>query len=641
MASLLLLTVFLPLVGSAYLMMSPRLEARQARSIALGIVLATLALSLVILARFKADVTGYQFSSSVPWMGSLGVRFALGLDGVGLWLFVLTSLLLITAVFASWESVKDRPATHYALLLALETGLLGLFASLDVVLFYIFFEFTLIPLFFLIGIYGGPERRRASITFFLFTLAGSLLTLLGVIALVAVHYQYRGTLTFSIPELTAGLTTLPWPGWYNTSSWFSPQVLIFLLLFAGFAVKVPMFPFHTWLPLAHVEAPTAGSILLAGVMLKVGGYGLFRFNLGMTPLGAEALFPLMAALSVVSILYGAFAALAQTDVKRLVAYSSVSHMGFVTLGLFSLNGTGIDGSMIQMLNHGITTGALFALVGVIYERYHTREMSELGGLWNWSPLWAFFLILASLGSAAVPFLNGFVGEFPILLGMYRRSPLAASLAALGMILGAYYLLWMIQRIAFGPLREPGGHGAEHGHAPAPAALSGLTIIPPLAGGSHDAHVAVSTMRPMAWHEIAGLTPLMVLIVLIGVLPGPFFDRLRPATVPVIDKIALEVKTAANPPPLDHGVTNTSPPPQPPSQEIGAPRTAGAGRMGGPSGRVPSAPPGGAGQPKSKGAAKGAPAAKKDEQPAAKKDEPAAKGADSPTNKPASTKDQPK
>ncbi len=348
--------------------------------------------------------------------------------------------------------MTERAPAHYGLLLALQTGLLGLFASLDVVLFYIFFEFTLIPLFFLIGLYGGPERRRASVTFFLYTLAGSLLTLLGVIALVAVHYQHSQphVLTFSIPELTEGLKHIPGtsgprpePGATGSDDrpfWMTPQVLIFLLLFAGFAIKVPLFPFHTWLPLAHVEAPTAGSILLAGVMLKVGSYGFLRFNMAMTPIGAQALYPLMATLAVIGILYGALAALAQTDVKRLVAYSSVSHMGFIVLGLFSLNATGIDGAVIQMINHGLTTGALFACVGVIYERYHTREMAELGGLWKRLPLWAFFFILASLGSAALPGLNGFVGEFPILLGMFRTNRTFAVLSALGMILGAYYLL---------------------------------------------------------------------------------------------------------------------------------------------------------------------------------------------------------
>ena len=530
MATLLLITVLLPLASSLFLFLGPRRDVRSARSIALGTALVTLALSLILLVRFRTGVVTPQFAFGEAggpygwnWMSRPGIRFALGLDGISLWLFVLTALLQITAIFASWESVQERASSHYGLLMALETGLLGLFASLDVVLFYIFFEFTLIPLFFLIGLYGGPDRRRASVYFFLYTLAGSLLTLLGVIALVVVHYQYspNNTLTFSIPELTSGLATLPWGEWHQVAPWSaSPQALIFLLLFAGFAIKVPMFPFHTWLPLAHVEAPMAGSIILAGVMLKVGGYGLLRFNLGMTPLGAQILFPFLATLAVIGILYGALAALAQSDVKRLVAYSSVSHMGFIVLGLFALNATGMEGAVIQMINHGLTTGALFACVGVIYERYHTREMAEMSGLWARLPLLAFFFILASLGSAALPGLNGFVGEFPILVGMFARSPRAAVLSSLGMILGAYYLLWMLQRVIFGPLHEPHAHPAvgepaEAGHA----------------GGSHEAAV-----RPLGWHEVAGLTPLMVLIVVIGVFPGPFFDRIRPSVAPIAARV---------------------------------------------------------------------------------------------------------
>jgi NADH-quinone oxidoreductase subunit M len=455
----------------------------------------------------------------------------LGLDGISLVLYVLTALLMVPSVFASWEPVTERAATHYALMLALETGMLGLFASLDVVLFYVFFEFTLIPLFFLIGLYGGPERRRASVYFFLYTLAGSLLTLIGVISLVVIHWKYAGYLTFSIPDLTFGLWRMDWDRWTQagTNSWTSPQVVIFLLLFAGFAIKVPLFPFHTWLPLAHVEAPTAGSILLAGVLLKVGGYGFLRFNLGMTPHGAAYLLPLLLAISVVGIIYGALTALAQTDVKRLVAYSSVSHMGFVALGMFSLTATGLNGSLIQMINHGLTTGALFACVGVFYERYHTREMSELGGLWKRLPLLAFFLILASLGSAAVPGLNGFVGEFPILVGTFRRSPAATVLAATGMILGAYYLLQMLQRVLFGPLREPGGHGEDaipghgHGHEPAAARHEPSPLNP-------------SSVRPVGWHEIAGLAPLMVLIVAIGVYPGPIFERINLPLRTIVERL---------------------------------------------------------------------------------------------------------
>ncbi len=537
MPTLLVITVLLPLFGGLVLFGLPGLGYRQARWAALGVALVSLALSLVLAVGFHTDVAGPQFQqpgtvvdaeatvAAYGWQWidvghGPGIRFALGLDGVSLVLFVLTTLLVITSIFASWESITERAPAHYALMLLLETGLLGLFSSLDVVLFYIFFEFTLIPLFFLIGLYGGPERRRASITFFLYTLAGSLLTLIGVIGLVVIHYQHTGLLSFSIPTLTENLRNLPWDSWQElglyfdnprrnglAQPWLSPQALIFLLLFAGFAIKVPLFPFHTWLPLAHVEAPTAGSILLAGVLLKVGGYGFLRFNLGMTPLGAHYYMPMLATLSVIGIIYGALTALAQTDVKRLVAYSSVSHMGFVTLGLFSLTTIGLDGAVIQMVNHGLTTGALFACVGVLYERYHTREMGEMEGLWDRLPLLAFFLILASLGSAAVPGLNGFVGEFPILLGMFSREPVYAILATIGMVLGAYYLLLMLQRVIFGPLREP--HAHDHSHAAAP---------------EHESQPAV---RPVGWHEIAGLTPLMVLIVVIGVYPKPIFDRISP------------------------------------------------------------------------------------------------------------------
>lgn len=543
MSGLLLLTILLPLVGGIALLLAPRLDTAKSRQVALGVVLVTFVLSLAFLFGFDRSAAGYQFTNGTA--GALGwswielptgpgIRLAFGLDGVSMPLFVLTTLLMIPSVFASWSSITERSATFYGFLLLLEAGLLGLFASLDVVLFYIFFEFTLIPLFFIIGLYGGPQRRRASIYFFLYTLAGSLLTLLGVIALVVVHYNYSpgNVLTFSLPDLTTGLSHVgeAWPEWarivpYSESAGLGsflsqPQILIFLLLFAGFAIKVPLFPFHTWLPLAHVEAPTAGSILLAGVLLKVGGYGLIRFNLGMTPMGAEALSGFLLAVSAVAILYGAFTALAQTDVKRLVAYSSVSHMGFITLGLFALNQVGIQGAVIQMINHGITTGALFACVGIVYERYHTREMSQLGGLWQRFPLFAFFLILSSLGSAAVPGLNGFVGEFPILVGTFAASPAAAIVSAIGMVLGAYYLLTMIQRLLFGPVIEP-AHGDDHGHG-------------------HAEHAPA----PIRWYETAGLTPLMVLIVVIGLFPNYWFDRMSPVVAGLVNNLAAEKALAS-------------------------------------------------------------------------------------------------
>ncbi len=540
MAFLLVLTVLLPMVGSGFLATRTGRPAEESRSIALGFALATLALTSILLLGFRAGVVGPQFAfggGKVPygadWMGGRsGVRFALGLDGISVGLFALTSLLAVTAVCCSWDSIRDKASTNYALLLALQSGLLGLFASLDVILFYVFFEFTLIPLFFLIGIFGGVARRRASLTFFLYTLAGSLLTLLGVIALVAIHYTYSPghVLTFSIPELTTGLANLPWPEWQaaqafedGRSIFNQPQVLVFLLLFAGFAAKLALFPLHTWQPLAYSEAPTGGTILLAGAALKVGCYGLLRFNLGMTPIGAEAMAPLMATLATIAIIYGALAALAQHDLKRLIAYSSISHMGFIVLGLFSLNATGIEGATIQMVNHGLTTGALFACVGLIADRYKTRDITELGGLWNRYPIWSFLIIVAALGSAALPGLNGFIGEFPILLGMSRVRPTTTAFATLGMILGAYYLLWMLQRVVFGPLREPTVYGEQVIYDPTRPTIgrAGLGTV-----------------------ELAGIVPLIVMIVVIGVFPAPFVDRIKPPIAPIVEHLKAKPKVVA-------------------------------------------------------------------------------------------------
>ena len=539
MPLLLILTIMLPLAGAIVLFAGQaKMDRGTARNIALGVVLATLGVGLPLVVQFDSSVSGPQFafgkagSWGLPWIGTPDIRLAFGLDGISIGLFALTNLLMVTAVCASWESIKERAPLHYALLLFLQSGLLGLFASLDIVLFYIFFEFTLIPLFFLVGIFGGPERRRASVTLFIYTVVGGMLTLMGLILLVSLNAQYGAAhkLTFSIPDITDSLRQLKWQPWASESlmGW---QTLIFLLLFAGFAIKVPLFPFHSWLPLAHVEAPTAGSILLAGVLLKVGGYGIIRFNLGMTPIGAKVLFPALAILAVTGAIYGALAALAQKDIKRLVAYSSVSHMGIICLGLFALNSTGIAGGTIQMINHGLTTGALFACVGVIYERYHTRDMSALGGLWNRMPKLAFFLMVASLGSIALPGMNGFVGEFPILVGMYATSPVAGILAGTSMILGAFYTLWMMQRVLFGPLREPGhGHGPDHGHDDSAHAHSG-------SHASHDDHghhgEKAIQIDPLGWHEVLGLAPLIVFIFVIGLRPSPFVNPINPA----VEKIA--------------------------------------------------------------------------------------------------------
>ncbi len=603
MPTLLTITIFLPLVGALLLMAAPSHAYKLARSTTLLIALVTAGLSFYLASAFQVDQPGAQFSkiegygTAAPHYGSQwiqigngpGIRFALGLDGVSLSLFLLTTVLMITAVCAAWEPIKERGPKFYALMLVLQTGLLGLFSSLDVILFYVFFEFTLIPLFFLVGLYGGPQRKRASITFFLYTLVGSLLTLLGVIALAVIHAQHSEAhvLTFSIAELTEGLRNLKWAPWLELTSvfqshdftvlghrpMFSPQALIFLLLFAGFAIKLPLFPFHTWQPLTYVESPTAVTILLAGVLAKVGSYGFLRFNLGMTPLGSQYFMPLMATLSVIGIIYGALIALAQTDLKRMVAYSSFSHMGFICLGLFSLTAVGVDGATIQMINHGITTAALLACVGVLHDRYQTREMNEMGGLWQRLPVFASFLILAALGSAAVPFLNGFVGEFLILLGQFARSPFYAALATIGMVLGAYYLLVMLEKVLFGRLKEPvhvghhsvGNHHDLHGHSEHTNQDHGHLH------GHHPVASEPATKR-LHWYELLGLVPLMVLIVGIGVYPKPILDRIGPP-LREIGRGFYQPNTPANARPAADPQHPTTPVTGTPSPETGRPRLA--------------------------------------------------------------------
>ncbi len=456
--ALLLTTVLLPAAG-ALLVEGSRAGPRRS---ALVTTLFTLALAVLLIVRYPGGTAAFALVE-FPWLGaasSIDVRFSLGLDGLGLWLFGLSALLMVVAVLVSWEAIGERAATFYSLLLLLETGMLGVFVARDIILFYVFFEFTLIPLFFLIGIWGSEERRHAAIKFFLFTLAGSVLTFLGLIAIVVWDYYHSptGRLTFSIPQLTANLALYPMDR--------TLQLWVFGALFAGFAIKVPLFPLHTWLPLAHVQAPTAGSVVLAGVLLKVGAYGFLRFSVPMLPAATAAWMPWLLGLSVAGILYGGLVALAQQDIKRLIAYSSVSHLGFCTLGIFALNPLGVAGGTLQLINHGLSTGGLFAVVGMLYERYHTRQIKDLGGLAARTPVLAFFMVLLTLSSIGLPGLNGFAGEFLLLIGMFQRgwaeAPAAwsatlrvvAVLSVAGVVLGAWYMLQLVQRVFFGPLREP-------------------------------------------------------------------------------------------------------------------------------------------------------------------------------------------
>lgn len=447
--------------------------------------------------RLEVKHTWLNLIEATEDTAGVSLQFHLGLDGISLTMVLLTTLLTISAVLVSWTSVSERSAEFYASMLILESGLIGVFCAFDVLLFYVFFEFTLIPLFFMVGIWGGPLRRYAAGKFFIYTFAGSVVTLLGLIWLVTETYNHAVkdsiplTTPLSIPALASVLSD------HRDLLPVQLQITLFLMIAAGFMIKVPLFPFHTWLPLAHVEAPTAGSVLLAGVLLKLGSYGFLRLTLPMLPLGCEQIgLPLIGTLSVIGIVYGSLCALAQNDIKKLVAYSSVAHLGFCMLGLFSLKPEGINGGILQMINHGLSTGALFCIVGMFYERYHTRQLTELGGMANRMPLLAVAMVFTSFASIGLPGLNGFVGEVLSLMGMFKQHPILAMIGASGVVLGAWYLLGVLQKAFFGPLQEP----PHHGHEPIP---------------------------DLNAREVLALAPLMVMCVWLGLFPQGVLDLIRP------------------------------------------------------------------------------------------------------------------
>jgi NADH-quinone oxidoreductase subunit M len=424
--------IFAPVFGALLiLLLTRRSWEAAAKWIALGTSIATFFLSLPLFMNFDKTTYKMQFAEKHTWISDWNVNYFLGVDGISVLFVLLSTLTAILCVLISWNSIKTKVKEFYVAILLTTSFMIGVFCSLDFFLFYIFWEAMLIPMFLIIGVWGGPNRIYAAIKFFLYTLVGSLLMLVGIIVL----YFYAGK-TFNILDLM----TRTYP--------YTMQLWLFWAFFAAFAVKVPMWPVHTWLPDAHTEAPTAGSVILAAVLIKMGAYGFLRFSLPLLPEASKAMTPVMMTLSVIGIIYGAVICLAQTDLKRLIAYSSVSHMGFVTLGIFALNSQGLEGGILQMLNHGVVTGALFLSVGIVYDRTHTRKIADYGGLASTMPIYAAFFMVFTLASIGLPATNGFIGEFLILLGGFTANKLAGVLASTGIIIGAWYMLWLYQRIFF-------------------------------------------------------------------------------------------------------------------------------------------------------------------------------------------------
>src|SRR5438876_967297 len=496
MIPLVTLVTFLPGAAGLALLLVPRRAAGVLRPASLVVAVVTFLLSLPLYFGFDAEIVGYQFEEHWRWMPTLGVSYHVGVDGISLLLVLLTTFLMPLALASAWGGIEDRVKEFVATMLILETGMLGVFVSLDLFLFYVFWEAMLIPMYFVIGVWGGPNRIYAAVKFVLYTMVGSLLML---VAILALYYQYgaaTGRYTFDLPVLAQYVMA---PG--------RAQNLMFLAFALAFAIKVPLFPFHTWLPDAHVEAPTAGSVILAGVLLKMGTYGYLRFCLPLFPDASVEFAPLVFALAVIGIVYGAWVSTVQPDLKKLVAYSSVSHLGFVMLGLFTLTQQGVVGGVIQMINHGLSTGALFLMVGMIYERRHTRLIAQFGGLWKVIPAFSALLLVVTLSSLGLPGLNGFVGEFLILLGAFQVNRWLAAGAATGIIFAAVYLLWMYQRVIFGDVTQE----------------------------------ANRSLRDLAPREWAVLVPVVLFIVWIGVYP---VTSTRP-TEATIEALIAQVQSKAS------------------------------------------------------------------------------------------------
>jgi NADH-quinone oxidoreductase subunit M len=471
---LLSIITFVPLLGAFILLALPGEKAQKWWALVVSLV--TFVISCLLFAGWQNGQAGMQFVERADWVPQFKIQYYVGIDGLSLFLVLLTTLLTVLVLIFSWEGIHKRLNAYLFLMLMLESGMIGVFVSLDLVLFFVFWELTLVPMYFLIGEWGGPRRVYAALKFFIYTMAGSMLMLAGILVL-----YFRGG-TFDLLQLQQ-LQLAP-----------DLQIWLFLAFAVAFAIKVPLFPFHTWLPDAHVEAPTGGSVILAGILLKMGTYGFLRFCLPLFPQATRLFVPYLAALAIIGILYGALVALVQKDIKSLVAYSSVAHLGFVVLGIFALNPQGIAGATLQMVNHGLSTGALFLLVGMLYNRRHTRQLAEFGGLWKQIPVFGFLFLIVALSSAGLPGLNGFVGEFTILLGAFQANPVFAVFGTLGIILAAWYLLHAVRQMLQGPLSK-----AEN-----------------------------TTLRDLNWREVLSVAPLVVLFFLIGLFPNLFLDKIAPS-----------------------------------------------------------------------------------------------------------------
>ena len=489
--SMLTVVVFLPAMGALIIaLFVPKTNENAIKLVANAVAFVDFALSLVLLQGFEIATTQLQHVTKVSWIPQLGIEYFIGIDGISLLLVILTTGLGFIAVLSSWTYIQERLKEYYAILLLLQTGILGVFVSFDFFLFYVFWEVMLVPMYFLIGIWGDKNRLYAAIKFFLYTLFGSVLMLLGIIALYLANAAETGVYTFNILEFYQ-LTLSPDLQWW-----------IFLAFFLGFAIKVPMFPFHTWLPDAHVQAPTAGSVILAGVLLKMGTYGFIRLSLPILPDATRQFVPMIAVLSIIAIIYGGLVALMQKDWKSLVAYSSVSHMGFITLGIFMLNPVALQGGIFQMLAHGVATGGLFLIVGLIYERMHTKEIARFSGLAQVMPVYATMFAIIAFASLGMPTLNGFIGEFLVLAGTFQESHQYAFFAVWGVVLAAAYLLWLYQRVMLGEVKDD----------------------------------EIAGLKDLNLRESMTLIPLVIMAIVMGIYPKPFLKMIEEPVNAIIERV---------------------------------------------------------------------------------------------------------